>query len=122
MSDPESFVLEQGWKAQTGRTWKIEFARIKDDDEHLYFRFSCEADEGDPFVYEPQVSRALLEAIGVDAEDKPKLVMRVVAGRGLEDLKVRLNAGHHKNFNGLPYCKTYTRRDADKLSKYMPGA
>lgn len=124
MSDPEVFVLEKAWKAQTDRVWKIEFERldVEVDKEHFYFRFTCtRADEGgEPFIFTPQISRRLLTDLGIDPEGKPKLLMRLAAGQGLEDVKIRLNAGHDHNFNNLPYCKTYTSRDAEKFRKYLP--
>ena len=126
MSESELFVLEKSWKAQTERVWKIEFERleVEIDKEHYYFRFTCSrvGEEGEPFVFTPQISRRLMMDLGVDPEAKPKLLMRLAAGQGLQDLKIRLNASHDHNFNGLPYCKTYTARDAEKFRKYLPKA
>ena len=120
MSDSQRFVLEEGWRAQTGRVWKFEFEQTRADDEHFYFQTRCNAEEGQPFLFMAQVSRTLLEEIGVDPEAKPKLVMRVAAGASLADLKIRLNAGHDTNPTDLPYCKTYTRRDRDKFARFLP--
>jgi hypothetical protein len=120
MSDSQVFVLEEGWRAQTGRVWKFQFQQTRVDDEHFYFQTSCTAEEGEPFLFVAQVSRALLDEIGVDPVAKPKLLMRVAAGASLADLKVRLNAGHDTNRTNQPYCKTYTRRDRDKFARFLP--
>ena len=120
MSDGQVFVLEESWRAKTGKVWKFEFEPTQISDEHRYFKTTCSTPEGEQFIFVSQVSLALLEEIGVDPEAKPNLLMRVAAGASMADLKVRLNAGHDTNISGQPYCKTYTRRDRDKFAKYLP--
>lgn len=119
----EVFVLEKAFKAQTGKIWKIEFEWLEDwdTDEHHYFEFrAVPEDGGETFVYRAQVSRALVDAVGVDITTHPKKLMRVTAGKGMADLKKRLNAGHASMYGSDAYFKTYTTRDADDFRRYLP--
>jgi hypothetical protein len=120
MSDGQVYVLDENWRAQTGKSWRFEFERAETTDEHHYFKTTCTTEDGEKFIFVSQVSSTLLEELGVDAAARPNLLLRVVAGASLADLKVRLNAGHDTNIGNLPYCKTYTRRDRDKFARHLP--
>lgn len=115
----EKFTLEPAWGSQLRKAYKIEFEEAPSEDGHFMFLFTATAADQAPFIFKASVSPILVQKLGIDATATPKKLMKAIAGKGLGDLKTRLNAGHDTNFNNLPYIKTYTLRDKDSFAQFL---
>jgi hypothetical protein len=115
----DRFTLEESWASQAGGTYKIEFEQGDMEDDHYIFLFSCAKPSGDVFVFRAQISPKLVEKLGIDPAADAKKLMKMAAGQGMADLKIRLNAGHDQNFEGLPYIKAYTLRDKPGFERFL---
>ncbi len=115
----DKFLLEQGWFAETKRTYKIEFEELPTEEEHFQFLFTATQPDGKAFLFKASVSPVLVQKLGIDVATQKNKLFKGVAGKGLGDLKIRLNAGHDVNFEGLPYIKTYTLRDKPLFEKVL---
>lgn len=115
---PDNFTLEESWTAQSSTAYKIDFRDGGIEDDHFCFVFTATKDDGE-FIFKAQISPKLVEKLGIDPEGQKNKLMKVAAGQGLTDLKVRLNAGHDVNFEGLPYIKAYTLRDKPNFERFL---
>jgi len=97
---PSYVILEEAFRAETGKAFKIAMGNgeIKGNDE--------------PFTFHAVMSKVLAEKLGFAfSPEQIEKVSPVIGKKALADLKRRLDGGHDYNFDGQPYIKMYTLRD-----------
>ena len=110
---PSYVILEEAFRAETGKAFKIAMGNgeIKGDNMQFVIKAVPEGND-EPFTFHAVMSKVLAEKLGFAfSPEQIEKVSPVIGKKALADLKRRLDGGHDYNFDGQPYIKMYTLRD-----------